>query len=135
MALFRSPDNLCQCCQNLMDLLKLLYQTDCRIYFGLPGPPHFLSDLNIIESDKTSCSSCSSCSLPPYLALLSGLPQALDCWTPRTGLRYQHRRSRYSDNSSSSTTSDSSSEYVYLLWVSSAISVRPVSPHYSPCPL
>ena len=34
MALFRSPDNLCQCCQNLMDLLKLLYLTDCRIYSG-----------------------------------------------------------------------------------------------------
>ena len=47
MALFRSPDNLCQCCQSLMDLLKLLCLTDCRIYFGLLGPLHFVSDLNM----------------------------------------------------------------------------------------
>ena len=53
MAWLRSPDNLCQCCQNLMDLSKPLCLTDCRIYLGLLGPPHFLSDLKIIKSVKT----------------------------------------------------------------------------------
>ena len=49
-----------------MDLLKLLCLTDCRIYFGLPAPPHFLSDLNRRESVNLL-----PCPPPTWRSLLS----------------------------------------------------------------